>query len=123
MRQLITNDLYKMARILKKLGLKPDDIKIDWNSDDVDQEIILALILKVVENFGSLETEINEFMGGLCDMSGEDFGKLPLSRYNGLIEEFKQLEGVKDFFERAGRLMNWTQLTSFSPDTETPNTI
>jgi len=46
MRQLITNDLYKMARILKKLGLKPNDIKVDWNSDDADQEIILALILK-----------------------------------------------------------------------------
>ena len=122
MRQLITNDLYKMARILKKLGLKPDDIKIDWNSDDADQEIILALIIKAVENFGTLETEINDFMGGLCDMTGKEFGELPISRYKGLIEEFKQLEGVADFFERAGRLTNWVHSTSSSPDTEAQST-
>ena len=104
MRQLITNDLYRMSRILKKLSIKASDLKIDNESKDFDQELMVELMLKIAENLHMAQDEINDFIGSLCGMTGEEFGALPFKQSMELVKEFKTLEGVTDFFERAGQL-------------------
>lgn len=95
MRQLITNDIFKMSRILKKM-------EININPDGEDAVIGTQLIKQIAENLYLVQNEVNDFIGDLAGMSGEDFGKLPISESLKLIKEFKSLEGISDFFKSAG---------------------
>ena len=96
MRQLQTNDIFSMSRILKKLDLKFED-------SETDEELVLDLIKKVAENAYMAQTEINNFLGELSGMTGEEFGKLPIKESLAIIKEFKQLDGINDFFKSAGQ--------------------
>ena len=97
MRQLITDDLFAMSQILKKLEIVPDP-----NLED-DGQIFLDVLKKVAENAYMAQTEINNFLGELSGMTGEEFGKLPLKESLAIIKEFKQLDGINDFFKSAGQ--------------------
>lgn len=105
MRQLTTNDVFKMSRILKKLELKSTEINIDGDSKNYDEQLGIAVILKAAENLHLAQNEINDFLGDLCGMTGADFGKLPIKESIKYIQEFKDLDGVSDFFKYAGQLM------------------
>ena len=58
MRQLQTNDIFSMSRILKKLDLKFED-------SETDEELVLDLIKKAAENAYMAQTEINNFLGSI----------------------------------------------------------
>lgn len=119
MRQLQTNDIFSMSRILKKLDLKfefkdkaeggqagsdcPENEEQDSNSIKTDEELVLDLIKKVAENAYMAQAEINNFLGELSGMTGEEFGKLPIKESLAVIKEFKQLDGINDFFKSAGQ--------------------
>ena len=98
MRQLITNDIFTMSRILKKLN-----INIDTDGES-DEKIALKLIVKVAENAHLAQNEINDFIGGLANMTGEEFGKLPIKESISILKQFKELDGIDDFFKSAGLL-------------------
>jgi len=106
MRQLITNDVYRMSRILKKLELKKDTLAVDWKSENSDEQLGVSLLMLIIENAHMAQNEINEFFGDLYGMTGEEFGKLPIIKTIEVIEEFKSLDGISGFFKQAGRLMN-----------------
>ena len=97
MRQLKTNDVFLMSRILKK-------ININLDSKGTDEEIGLKLLMQVAENAYLAQNEINEFLGGLTGMTGEEFGNLPIKESMAIMSEFKQLDGVVDFFKLVGQL-------------------
>lgn len=101
MRQLITNDVFKMSRILKKLELK---LNIE-NKDEKfwDENLAMELITKIAENAYLAQNEINDFIGDLAGMSGEEFGKLPMKESLKIIKQFKELDGISDFFKFAGQ--------------------
>lgn len=102
MRQLKTNDVFKMSRILEKLELK--NIEFDKTSENADEQFAITLLFKIAENAHMAQNEINDFMGDLCGMKGEDFGELPITEALKYIEEFKNLDGVASFFKYAGQL-------------------
>ena len=113
MRQLITNDIFKMSRILKKINLDIKEIQKEINSDetkedDSDLQITLSVLKMVIENAYLAQNEINDFIGDLCGMTGESFGKLPITESIKYFQELKNLDGISDFFKRAGRLTNLT---------------
>ena len=95
MRQLITNDIFKMSRILKKL-----EIKIIANGTDA--QFMTDLIVKVAENAYIAQDEINDFIGSLAGMTAEEFGNLPIKESIEIVKDFKSLDGVSDFFKLAG---------------------
>ena len=96
MRQLITNDAFTMSRIIKKLNIKIQG--------QTDEEIGMELMLQIVENAHMAQSEINDFFGSLSGMSGEEFGKLPISQPLEIIKQFKELDGISDFFKLVGLL-------------------
>jgi len=104
MRQLKTNDVFSMSRILKKLNINPKEIKIDA-TENWDEQFGIAIILKIAENAHLAQTEINDFLGSLSGMTGEEFGNLPITKSIEIIKEFKELDGLADFFGRVGQLM------------------
>lgn len=103
MRQLITNDMFQMSRILKKLQINTDFI-LGKDDDNSDQSLGVQVIIKIAENAHLAQTEINAFIGDLCGITGEEFGKLPIKESIKIIKEFKELDGISDFFKQAGQL-------------------
>lgn len=116
MRNLKTNDIFKMSRILTKLNLKPD---LDLGEDEMwDEKLFVMIIQKIGENLHLAQNEVNDFLGDLCGMTGEDFGNLDIEKALEYIKEFKSLPGITGFFKTAGRWMNRPSQTSSSSDTE-----
>ena len=103
MRQLITNDIFTMSRILKKLEIKIDT-NIDKSDDNWDEKFGVQIITKIAENAHLAQNEINSFIGGLVGISAEEFGNLPIKESLEIIKQFKDLDGIADFFKRAGQL-------------------
>jgi hypothetical protein len=99
MRQLTTNDVFKMSRILKK-------INIDLDINGTDEEVGIKLLMEVAENAYLAQNEINEFFGDLVGMTGEEFGNLPLKESMAIMNEFKKLDGINDFFTLVGQSTN-----------------
>jgi len=97
MRQLKTKDIFTMSKILEKLELKID-------AENKSQEQLGAeLILKIGENLHKAEKEINEFLADLKEITVEEFENLSIKEVINIFNEFKNLEGVKDFLSSAGR--------------------
>jgi len=96
MRQLTTNDVFKMSRILKK-------ININLDSNGTDEEVGIKLLMQIAENAYLAQNEINEFLGSLNGMTGEEFGNLPIKESLAVMNEFKKLDGIVDFFSLVGQ--------------------
>lgn len=100
MRDLEFSDVYKMSKILKKMGLK-----FDIDSEMTQTQAGAEIIVKVFENLYLAQTEVNDFLGDLVGISGEEFNKLPFIEAQKHINDFRNLSGIVDFFKSAGRLM------------------
>jgi hypothetical protein len=98
LRKLKTNDIYKMSKILKKMNLK-------FNVNDKTQEQLGAeMIQSIIENLYMAQEEVNDFLGGLVGMSGEDFGELDIEESQKIIKQFKEIPQLANFFKLAGQL-------------------
>lgn len=101
MRGLTFQDVYSMSRIMKKMQLK-DSLDVEGKTQS---QAGAELILSVGENLYLAENEVNNFLGDLVGMSGEEFAKLPITDGLKYYEEFKTLPGIESFFKSASRLM------------------
>lgn len=103
MRDLTFNDVFAFSKILKKTNIKKD---MNIKGKSTQAEIGAEMIITFLENMDLAKKEINDFMGSLNGMTGEDFAKLPLVEALALFEEFKNQPGISDFFNSASRLTN-----------------
>ena len=104
MRELKTKDVFRMSKILKKLNLKAD-FDIETNDEKWDEKVGMAMIIKVGENLYMAEAEVNEFLGDLIGKTAEEFSELTLKESKKVMNDFKKLDGVADFFKLAGLSM------------------
>ena len=98
MRGLKTSDIYKMSRILKRMNL---DLVADDKTTQVQMGV--QMIKKIGENLHMAEDEVNEFMGGMVGLSGEEFGNLPIEDTIQIMERFKDQKGLTSFFKLAAK--------------------
>ena len=101
MRNLVFDDVFKMSEIMKKIKLKDDLDIAGMTVDEAGQELIMV----IMENIHLARKEINEFMGGLNEMSAEEFSKLSLDQAMSCFNELKNQPGIQTFFKSASRLM------------------
>ncbi|MFZ5352740.1 MAG: hypothetical protein ACOZCL_08455 [Bacillota bacterium] len=99
MRDLKTNDIFKMSKILKKMQLN-----IDVNGKSQDQ-VGAEFIKSIFESLHLAQNEINEFLGDIFGMTGEEFGNLPLEESLEYVKQFKSIPNLSNFFKLAGQLM------------------
>lgn len=102
MRKLKTKDIFKMSKILKKLDLKLSDVNIEEGTTQTQAGI--TLIQKALENLHRAEDEVNEFLGDLVGLSGEEFGELDIEESINIIMLFKEQKGVANFLNKAEQL-------------------
>jgi hypothetical protein len=100
LRALKTNDIYPMSKILKKLNLKKElDTK-----NKTQAQLGAELILSVFENLYMAQDEVNNFIGSMVGITGEEFGELPIEESQEIIMKFKKMPNIANFFKLAGQL-------------------
>lgn len=110
-RGLITSDIFKMSKILKKMGLKintKETIK-DQSGNEIlstktQEQMGAELILSVFENIHLAEQEVNEFLADLASLTSEEFSKLPIEKTFEIIKELKNIPGLAGFLKQANQL-------------------
>jgi hypothetical protein len=110
-RSLRTGDIFKMSKILKKLGLKVKTTykEVDETGKEVvktktQQQIGTEVLMSLAENLHLAEEEVNDFLGDLVGMPGWEFAALPIEESWEIIKEFKTSPGVATFLQQAGQL-------------------
>lgn len=98
MRNLKTSDIFKASKILSKINLKLD------TKEKTQSEIGQELITQFIENLWKAETEVNEFLGDLAGITGEEFSNLSLEESFKIIQEFKSLPDITSFLSQVGLL-------------------
>lgn len=101
MRVLKFNDVFKMSKILKKIKVG-DEVNLDGKNQT---EVGVELFMAIFENLDKAQSEVNDFLGELVGITGEEFGNLPIGDSLKHIEEFKKQPGLGAFFKAAGKLM------------------
>jgi 5'-deoxynucleotidase YfbR-like HD superfamily hydrolase len=65
-----------------------------------------VLIMKdSFKNIVYVKGEINDFLGGLFGISGEDFGNLSIKKSMFAMKQLQEIEGVSDFLALVKALM------------------
>jgi hypothetical protein len=132
MRDLITQDVFAMVKIISKMGLKENlkefaskvaemnnknsilkAIKESGAEDEnLKQEIIsiqteIGLMIPVIflENFDKAEKEIQKFIAGITEVPLEEFLKSKAEDTLDIIMELKESEQFKSFFTKALKLL------------------
>lgn len=104
-RDLKTSDIFKMSKILKKMGLKKE---IDVNDEKTKKEktqkqVGAELVVSIFENLHLAETEVNEFLAELTGYSAEEFSELSIVKTIEIIKEFKSISGLASFLDTASQ--------------------
>lgn len=97
MRELKTNDIFKMSKILKKINLKVS------TEGKTQAQVGAEMIISIGENLHLAQDEVNEFMGSMIGISAQEFGELPLSETMNYLDEFKKLKDIENFIKLAIR--------------------
>jgi len=92
-REIIFDDLYEFLKILEdvKFTYKPDPNK-------TTEEIGIEAIKHLIANFHTAREKTNTFFGNLVNLSGEEFGKLPLKQSAKVLKVFIDALKESDFF-------------------------
>lgn len=106
LRSLRTSDLFIMSKILAKMNLKITPEKAKSLSIQSLEQAGLEFFKMALENLHLAEKEITEFIADLAGMKPEEFKNHELNEeWLDILEAFKDLKGIKLFFERAVKSM------------------
>nr|DAY22808.1 MAG TPA: hypothetical protein [Caudoviricetes sp.] len=97
MRKPNIKDAFLMSRIIKKIDLKNADIKWEEKAETVGKEVIFYII----ENIDKVEDEVSELISNIFEVEKEKALEVPLDE---VFEQLKNIEGIKNFFQQAGKL-------------------
>ena len=97
MRKPNIKDAFLMSRIIKKIDLKNADIQWEEKAEIVGKEVIFYII----ENIDKVEDEVSELISNIFEVEREKALEVPL---NEVFEQLKNIEGIKNFFQQAGKL-------------------
>lgn len=100
MRSLKFTDVFTVSRILKKMQIKPN-----FSADHTQESLGAEIIIKFFENLGDAEEEVTSFLADLKGMSKEDFQKLSFEESAKVLQEFKEMPGLKGFLDSVTKLM------------------
>ena len=97
MRKPNIKDTFLMSRIIKKIDLKNADIKWEEKAETVGKEVIFYII----ENIDKVEDEVSELISNIFEVEKEKALEVLLDE---VFEQLKNIEGIKNFFQQAGKL-------------------
>ena len=111
MRELKHKDIYKISKILRKMDMKKEIQKLYKDGSGKTEEerqrmledLKAEMLLMFMENIEKAETEINDFMGDLIGINGEEFADLPIKESMDYFAQLFNLEDAHAFFKMAAQ--------------------
>lgn len=108
-RKLITADLFKLSRIIKKMDIKKDIEGLardtsglsDEEKKKAEQQLKIDLTLLFVENIGNAEQECYKLLADLSGKKPDEIEKQPPEDTLNVLKELFQQEGFDSFFSTA----------------------
>lgn len=100
MRKLKTTDVFKMSKILSKVDVDFKEINTEGMNET---QAGMAMVKLLLENIWKAEEEINDFLGGLVGISGDEFAELDIEDSIEVIKQFKDQKGLARFFKLANK--------------------
>ena len=115
MRGLQFQDVFTVARILKKMKLTAQTIK-DLTPEKIDkknkaqleaaqQEMGMKIMFTLIENLGEAEEEFYKFIADLKRTDAESIKTMGFDELGQLVNEFKEMKGLNGFFTQVSKLM------------------
>lgn len=112
MRKLQTQDIFKLAGIIRKLDLKKNIGSIltplvqgGKKQDKLAEEVGFNLILTIFEYMDQAEDEITEFFASIAEVSPEEFRQMDLMQLGQFIDDLRQQSGIVDFFQLLSKML------------------
>lgn len=122
LRKLQSSDLFRMVRIINGIGFKTikDSINVDEinklrkgmtdeNADEVTSQVGVSVVMSilgvVVENLPKVENDVYEFCGSVAGIKPKDVAKMEMGEFMDLLVAIFKMDGFKDFFSRASKLI------------------
>ena len=119
LRKLNTNDIFKMTRMIRKIGL--DGIKEyigtvsaaklskAENIRDLGADIFIDLLSSIIEKLPDIENELCAFIGDICGKNAKEIEALPPAETVDIIYEIAHKEEFGDFFTAVSRFFAVTE--------------
>lgn len=122
LRKLQSSDLFRMVRIINGIGFKTikDSINVDEinklrkgmtdeNTDEVTSQVGVSVVMSilgvVIENLPKVENDVYEFCGSVAGIKPKDVSKMEMGEFMDLLVAIFKMDGFKDFFSRASKLI------------------
>ena len=122
LRKLQSSDLFRMVRIINGIGFKTikDSINVDEinklrkgmtdeNADEVTSQVGVSVVMSilgvVIENLPKVENDVYEFCGSVAGIKPKDVAKMEMGEFMDLLVAIFKMDGFKDFFSRASKLI------------------
>ena len=102
MREIHWDDVYNAAEILKNLKLDMTGVDIE-NDSPVTAGI--PIFKNMISNASVAKVEIDNFLGSLFNITGDEFNKLPFLKAAKCMKQFKDMDGFDDFFSSVKDMM------------------
>ena len=122
LRKLQSSDLFRMVRIINGIGFKmiKDSINVDEinklrkgmtdeNADEVTSQVGVSVVMSilgvVIENLPKVENDVYEFCGSVAGIKPKDIAKMEMGEFMDLLVAIFKMDGFRDFFSRASKLI------------------
>ena len=122
LRKLQSSDLFRMVKIINGIGFKTikDSINVDEinklrkgmteeNTDEITSQVGVSVVMSilgvVIENLPKVENDVYEFCGSMAGIKPKDVSKMEMGEFMDLLVAIFKMDGFKDFFSRASKLI------------------
>ena len=112
MRKLKGKDIFKMSKILKRIGLKNEigsivkSLETGEDKEELAMDLGVEFFAMIIENIHMAEKEIFDLLGDISGYTGEEYAERDLDLILDDIEQLKNSEDLMGFFKKVGRLMS-----------------
>ncbi|SDY23256.1 hypothetical protein [Thermoactinomyces sp. DSM 45892] len=106
MRKLQTQDIFKLASIIRKLDMKKDIQALLVSNGDLEdpnesKKVGFEILLMIFEYMDQAEPEILSFFASIAEMEPEEFRTLGIDQLGQFIQDLREQSGITDFFQLA----------------------
>lgn len=108
LRALKASDLFPLAGIIGKLGLKELGGHFAQFTEDEEPDtmgIVVAIASVIAENAEAVEDDVYKFLASLAGVKPKTVGDLPPAEFVSLIEAVVTLDGFSDFFNQVSKFV------------------
>lgn len=112
MRKIQTQDVFKLARVIKRANLKDEIAKVveetnaETEKEKISERVGIRVFLTIIENCSDERTEemIYDLFGGIAEVPANNIKSQSLDVTFDMIKQIATENNMMNFFDAAGKL-------------------